>query len=125
MRAPNNQLAETCFVIIDETGVALERGTRRRHFARPQDVVDPWSSAAKRGLGILRLTLIEFRILRFLSSRPNRAFTRRKIAEAVSTRRHGVTAESLAGHVHSLRRQLGFYSDYIQAVPYIGYRFAG
>ena len=71
----------------------------------------------------MRLTLVEYRILKFLADRPNQALTHRRIAQAVSTDRHRVTEESLGDLVRSLRGQLGFYSDYIQAVPYIGYRF--
>jgi DNA-binding response OmpR family regulator len=68
---------------------------------------------------------VEYRILQFLAARPNQAITDRRIAEAVSTPRHKVTIDSLRRYIHSLRGQLGFYSDYIQAVPYIGYRFSG
>ena len=49
--------------------------------------------------------------------------TRSSIASAVSTANQRVTVETLADFVRSLRGQLGFYSDYIQSVPYIGYRF--
>lgn len=90
-----------------------------------ESVVGPWSYAAKRGRGTIRLTLVEYRILRFLSARPNEACTRRRIAEAVSTAKYFVSEENLGQHIHSLRGQLGFYSDYIQAVPFIGYRFTG
>ena len=34
-----------------------------------------------------------------------------------------ITEESLADHVRSLRDKLGFFHDYVQKVPYIGYRF--
>ena len=121
----NDQPTEACYVLIDDTGRVERRARRRRRFESDQDVVDPWSYAAKRGRGTIRLTLVEYRILRFLSSRPNQALTRQRIADAVSTARHRVTVEALGRHVHSLRGQLGFYSDYIQSVPYIGYRFTG
>ena len=48
-------------------------------------------------------TPIEFRILRFLAARPYRAYTRRRIAKAVSTRRHPVPPEALDSHVARLR----------------------
>ena len=71
----------------------------------------------------IQLGIVEFRILRFLASRPYYAFTRRRIAEAVHTQRHPVTDESIDQHILSLRDQLGFFHDYVQTVPYIGYRF--
>ena len=113
------------YVVIDDVYVERRARRRRRRFEAEEEVVNPWSYAAKRGRGRLRLTLVEYRILKFLSSRPNRALTRKCIAEAVSTASHRVTADSLAEYVRSLRGQLGFYSDYIQSVPYIGYRFKG
>ena len=82
-----------------------------------------FSYQMKLGRETIRLDAIEFRILRFLSSQPYRAFTRRRIAEAVSTRRHPVAPESLDRHIALLRDALGFFRDYIQTVPYIGYRF--
>ena len=69
------------------------------------------------------MTLVEYRILKFLAARPNQALTRSRIANAVSTANHRVTTDALSRHIHSLRGQLGFYSDYIQSVPHIGYRF--
>ena len=120
----SDQSAETCYVLMDEVR-GVERRVRRRRwrFVAADDVVDPWSYQAKRGLGTLRLTTVEYRILSFLAARPNQAFTPSRIADAVSTASHRVTVESLGGHIHNLRGHLGFFSDYIQTVPYIGYRF--
>lgn len=120
---PSDRSTEACYVLIDDTGYVERRRGRRRYFEIADDAVDPWSYAAKRGRGTIRLTVIEYRILQFLSARPNQACSPHRIAEAVSTRLHCVTVEALSRHIHSLRGQLGFYSDYIQAVPYIGYRF--
>jgi len=121
----NDESTEACYVLIDDAGHVERRARRRRRFESDQETVGPWSYAAKRGRGTLRLALIEYRILSFLAARPNQALTRERIASAVSTARHRVTAESLGRYIHSLRGQLGFYSDYIQSVPYIGYRFRG
>jgi DNA-binding response OmpR family regulator len=99
------------------------RPDQRRKVDRFNDVVGPWSYRAKLGKGTIRLSSIEFRILMFLASKPYRAFTKRRIAAAVSTETQPVTAETLGRYVRSLRGQLGFYSDYIQSVAYIGYRF--
>ena len=69
------------------------------------------------------LSVVEFRIIRFLSSKPYKAFTRDRIVKAVHTEQSPVTDSTLDQHVRSLRDKLGLFSDYIQTVPYIGYRF--
>jgi DNA-binding response OmpR family regulator len=83
----------------------------------------PWSYETKRLKRPFRLNGVEWRILRFLSSKPYRAFTPRRIAAAVTTDSHPVTEESLRGHITNLRKKLGLFADYVQTVPYIGYRF--
>ena len=120
---PNDQSTEACYVLIDDVRHAEQQARRRRRFESEDGVVDPWSYRAKLGRGTIRLTLVEYRILMFLAARPNHAFTRRRIADAVSTASHSVTVKTLGRYIASLRGQLGFFSDYIQSVPYIGYRF--
>jgi len=83
----------------------------------------PWSYRVKRGLDPIQLDDIEYRILRFLSTRPYHAFTPRRIAQAVTTEQLPVTEDSLREHIASLRAKLGFFADYVQTVPHIGYRF--
>src|SRR3954451_8349832 len=75
------------------------------------------------GREVLELGVVEFHILLFLASRPYHAFTRRSIAAAVSTDEIPVTEDSVDRHVDSLLQQLGVFHDYVQSVPYIGYRF--
>jgi len=75
------------------------------------------------GRETIQLGLVEFRILLFLASKPYHAFTRRSIAGAVSSEDHPVLEETVDRHVASLLDQLGAFHDYVQAVPYIGYRF--
>src|SRR5437868_4207819 len=120
---PEDRSAEVSYVFINDVHDIERRAARRRHFWSEEEIVDPWSYAAKRGQGTIRLPIIEYRILQFLASRPNRALSRHCIAAAISTRRHRVSVASLARSIKSLRAHLGFYSDYIQSVPYIGYRF--
>ena len=115
--------SDSGYVLVEETQGVERRARRRRRFESESEIVDPWSYSAKRGLGTLRLTMVEYRIFEFLSRRPNQAFTRSRIANAVSTASQRVTEELLGSYIASLRGRLGFYSDYIQAVPYIGYRF--
>lgn len=122
----NHPSTDACHVVTSGA-LHLEKATERRPLhRRPDDqeaVVGPWSYLAKVGRGTIRISSIEYRILMFLASRPYRAFSRRRIAEAVSTESQPVTADKLSQYIVSLRRQLGFYGDLIQSVPYIGYRF--
>ena len=69
------------------------------------------------------LDYVEYRILQLLSSKPYHAFTARRIVDAVTTAEQPVTEETLPSHIASLRKKLGFFADYIQSVPRIGYRF--
>jgi DNA-binding response OmpR family regulator len=71
----------------------------------------------------IQLGIVEFRILLFLASRPYHAFTRRCIADAVNSKRDPVTEDTVDRHVAFLLDQLGVFHDYVQSVPYIGYRF--
>jgi DNA-binding response OmpR family regulator len=71
----------------------------------------------------IQLGIIEFRILLYLASRPYYAFSRRSIAEAVSTEQNSVREDLVDAHIASLLDQLGEFHNYVQSVPYIGYRF--
>ena len=82
-----------------------------------------FSYRMKLGRETIWLDPVEYRILRFLAARPYHAYTRRRIADAVSTDRHPVLEEAVDRHVATLRDKLGFFWNYIQTVPYIGYRF--
>ena len=75
------------------------------------------------GLEPLQLGDVEFRILVFLASRPYLPFSQQSIAEAVTTERLPVSADTVDQHIACLRDQLGFFRDYVQTVPYMGYRF--
>ncbi len=70
-----------------------------------------------------RLSLIEYRLICFLASRPYYPFTPQQIVSGVNQEDALITEESLADHVRSLRDKLGFFHDYVQKVPFIGYRF--
>ena len=71
----------------------------------------------------IELGRVEFRILLLLASRPYRPFSRAKIAEAISSPLQTVDEQDVDQHILSLRDQLGFFRDYVQTVPYMGYRF--
>ena len=71
------------------------------------------------------LSAVGFRIVQLLSSRPYHAFSTAEIVAAANeaTPDPPVTESNLQEHIFALRRNLGFFSDYVQAVPRIGYRF--
>jgi len=101
----------------------------REQFERPAElfaaetVTKSRAYRVKMGREPVWLRTIEYRILAFLSAHPYRAYTRRRIAKAVSTERYPLHEETVDHHIACLRDQLGFFRNYIQSVPYIGYRF--
>lgn len=71
----------------------------------------------------INLDPIEYRIVTFLASRPYHAFTPEDIVQHVNEQEELVQVKSLQQHIFSLRSKMGFFRDYVQSVPYIGYRF--
>jgi DNA-binding response OmpR family regulator len=116
-------MAEKYELRIADVAHVWREQTRPRPASEQGRMVSLNSYRMKLGRETVQLDIIAFRILAFLSATPYRAYTRRRIAEAVSSHRYPVAAETLDQHIVSLRAQLGFFRDYIQAVPYIGYRF--
>ncbi|MCA9261060.1 MAG: winged helix-turn-helix transcriptional regulator [Planctomycetales bacterium] len=76
-------------------------------------------------LGLEPLTLgnVEFEILFVLAGKPYRPFTRREIVAGVFFSRDDLSEDNVDDYIATLRDQLGPFHDYIQTVPYIGYRF--
>ena len=91
--------------------------------ATGQMLEGPKSFRMAAGLDPIQLGSVEFRLLLYLAGRPYYPFTRRSIAEAISTKLEPVTADDVDSHVVTLRDQLGVFHDYVQTVPYVGYRF--
>ncbi len=83
----------------------------------------PQSFRLAAGQDPVQLGNVEFRILLFLASRPYHPFTRQTIAAAVTSDFQAVATDDIDGHITQLRDQLGVFHDYVQTVPYIGYRF--
>ena len=75
------------------------------------------------GLEPIHLGAIEFEILFVLAGRPYHPFTRAEIVAGVLFSRGELSTENVDQFVASLREQLGMFHDYVQSVPYIGYRF--
>ena len=71
----------------------------------------------------IRVGIVEFRIMFLLASRPYHAFSRRQISEAVSTEDSPLSEDLVDAYVAALRDQLGVFNDFVQTVPYVGYRF--
>jgi DNA-binding response OmpR family regulator len=69
------------------------------------------------------LTPTEFRILRFLASRPGRVFSRDEILEGALDREDAVVARTIDVHVTALRKKLGRCGPVVETVRGFGYRF--
>ena len=69
---------------------------------------------------LLPLTHMEFRILRYLASRPGRVRTRGNVLEAIGE--DSVLERTVDVHVASLRRKLGEAADLLETVRGVGYR---
>ena len=73
----------------------------------------------------IELSLTEYRLILLLADRPYYAFTREQIIAGLGAADDGelLAAEQIGDLIHSLRDKLGFFRDFIQTVPHIGYRF--
>ena len=101
----------------------LDNAARQSWPMEREELRPPQSYRVAFGREPIQLGNVEFRILLFLASRPYHAFTRREIARAVASDQIEVTEDSIDKYIASLREQLGILYDYVQPVPYIGYRF--
>lgn len=117
---PNSQSTDLIFAGFPE----FIEAARRRTFRLPQAAPElPINYRLAFGMEVIQLNPVEFGILLMLAGRPYHPFTKRQIADAVSTPDAPVAEGDVDQHVQSLRQQLHGFRDYIQAVPYSGYRF--
>ena len=103
----------------------LEERQKARRRARQQDDTPEEKlphQIVLQGLPI-NLDVVEFQIVTFLADRPYHAFKAEEIVQHVNKKEALIDLESLPRHIQSLRAKMGFFRDYIQSVPYIGYRF--
>src|SRR3954462_14588615 len=119
----NKRLSDTGHVAITDLLTLLEEAPRQIWPIRENQVGHPTSYRLALGQETIHLGIVEFRILLFLAGRPYHAFTRRNIADAVSSEQNPLTEDLVDRHVAALLDQLGVFNDYVQSVPYIGYRF--
>ncbi len=71
----------------------------------------------------ISLTIMEFKLLKFLAQRPGVVFSRDRILDAVEGDDAIVLDRTVDAHVKSLRQKLGKTRDYIETVRGAGYRF--
>ena len=102
---------------------ATKEAERKKWIEREEQVAGTWTYEMRLGRTVIRLGVVEYRILEFLAAKPYHAFTPAQIVAAVDSKDDPVTEETLTEFVRRLRNQLGLFSDYIQSVPRIGYRF--
>lgn len=88
-------------------------------------VIDVAGHEVKSGRGTVRLTFLEFELLRILAATPGRVFKRRELIELLW---HGAPPSSLRTvdiHVSRVRRKLGEpFGAMIETVRQVGYKFA-
>jgi len=69
------------------------------------------------------LTITEFRILEFLSKNPGKAFTRDQVLNNAWKDEPFIVDRAVDVHIRGLRKKLGKYSELIETVRGVGYRF--
>jgi DNA-binding response OmpR family regulator len=120
---PKERSCETDNVVATDLATLLQKAARQIWPVNEDQTERPTSYRLALGQEPIQLCIVEFRILLLLASRPYHAFTRRCIADAVSSVRDPVVEGAVDWHVASLIDQLGVFHHYVQSVPYIGYRF--
>ena len=71
------------------------------------------------------LTATEFKILHQIASQPGRAFTREQLLNRVTGEGVVVVDRNIDVHMRSIRKKLKGYSEKIQTIRGVGYRFKG
>ena len=118
----DNSQQNHCFGIIEQS-YFYEKADELNEYAEDDSPDSPWSYGVRMGRVPISLSNVEYRILKFLSAKPYHPFTPRRIADAATSKNFPITEETLRQHILSLREKLGIFSDYIQTVPDVGYRF--
>jgi DNA-binding response OmpR family regulator len=119
----NKRMGKTDDVVITDLATLLQEAPRQVWPVKEGHPERPTTYRLVLEQEPIQLGIVEYRILLYLASRPYHAFTRRSIADAVSSERDPVLEDTVDRHVASLLNQLGAFHDYVQSVPYVGYRF--
>jgi two-component system phosphate regulon response regulator PhoB len=98
----------------EEEAVIIERGDMKIHTGRHEVSINN---------NKIELTNLEFKILVVLAKKPGWVMTRYQIVDATRGEDISVTDRSVDVHIVSLRKKLGEYSDYIQTIRGVGYKF--
>ncbi len=117
------RLCETENVVVGDLTSLLQEAAHQIWPVNEAEPQRPKSYRLALGQEPLQLGIVEARILLFLASRPYHAFTRRCIADAVTSECDPVVEGAVDRYVTSLIDQLGVFHHFVQSVPYIGYRF--
>jgi two-component system phosphate regulon response regulator PhoB len=112
-------------VLLARVRSVLRRGDRAETPAEVIHIgpiqIDSGRHEVKVGEKKVNLTITEFRILKFLASRPGRVRTRLEIVEEVSGD-VDVLERTVDAHVTALRRKLGEAGERVETVRGVGYR---
>lgn len=73
--------------------------------------------------GIINLTSTEFKMLSLFAGAPGRVFTRNILMDVVWAQEYYGVDRTIDTHISRLRRKLGAFSDLIETVHGVGYRF--
>ena len=86
-------------------------------------VIDRKRHQATAGTSPLKLTRSEFRLLESLIRQPGRAFSRAELIDAALGEDVMVLERTIDVHIRALRRKLGDFSELVETVRGVGYRF--
>lgn len=86
-------------------------------------VIDPSRFQATLADRPLNLTKDEFYLLCFLARHPGWVFTRYQIVNGIKGENYVVSERTIDVRIAGLRKKLGIFSDYIETVRGVGYRF--
>lgn len=95
----------------------------KRKIAVQELVIDPSRFQAALADRPLSLTKDEFYLLFFLARHPGWVFTRYQIVNGIKGENYIVSERTIDVRIAGLRKKLGIFSDYIETVRGVGYRF--
>lgn len=104
-------------------GLAWDEAAPSERLARGGFVIDASRFEVKVGGAPVTLSATEFRLLHFLASHPERAFTRNQLLSRTIGENAMVIDRNIDVHVQAIRRKLGERRDLIETVRGVGYRF--
>ncbi len=92
----------------------------------PNLEIDVYRREVRRNKKVIRLTDLEFRLLHYLASQPERIFTYQQIYEGVWGEEYAHEKGTIMSHIRHIRQKLesdkGSF-DYIENIRGVGYRF--